>query len=300
MRCATATVFAVLVVTVTACGQVESDGSAGSRQPSKDKPAQVTSADDYDPGLFKGAAEVENKWFPLRPGTRLFYRGSSLDEGERVDHAADMIVTDLVKTIDGVPNVVIWERDYTEDELEEAELAFFAADKDGNVWHMGEYPEEYEDGEIVKTPAWIHGVKGATAGIVIPGQPRVGTPDYAQGYAPRPVNWVDRGRVYKTGQQVCAPVGCYDDVVVIEEFEAGLPEAFQDKHYAPGVGVVRVSWRGAKDKDKEVLKLITAEQLTSAEIADARASALEIEERAYRVKKGVYGGTPPAEVRPAH
>jgi hypothetical protein len=53
------------------------------------------------------------------------------------------------QVIDGVRTTVVWERDHTEGELEEAGLAFFAQDNDANVWHMGEYPEEYEEG-----PRW--------------------------------------------------------------------------------------------------------------------------------------------------
>jgi len=259
--------------------------------------APNVSADDYDPSKFGDSANVDHRWYPLRPGTHLEYTGSSVDDGERLSHSVDVIVTDLVKEIDGVPNIVVWERDYTEGELEETELALFAQDKDGHVWHMGEYPEEYDDGTLDKAPAWVHGLKGATAGITIPADPREGTAAYAQGFAPAPIDWVDRGRVYKTGQRTCVPAGCYEDVVVIEEFEENLPDAFQDKYYAPGVGVVRVGWRGSADESKETLELVKASQLSPAELTDARAGALELEDRAYRSSKDVYAQTPRAQER---
>jgi hypothetical protein len=119
--------------------------------------------------------------------------------------------------------MVVWERDYTEGEEVEAELAFFAQDNYGNVWHMGEYPEEYENGEFEKAPGWLAGFKGAKAGIAMRAQPRLKTPSYAQGYAPPPINWVDRGRVYKVGKNSCVPIDCYDEVLVIEEFERNKP-----------------------------------------------------------------------------
>jgi hypothetical protein len=198
-----------------------------------------------------------------------------------------------VKEIDGVPNAVVWERDYLEGELVEAELAMFAEDRYGNVWHMGEYPEEYEAGELDKAPAWVHGVARASAGVTIPGAPAEGTPDFAEGYAPPPINWVDRGRVHETGAKTCVPAGCYADVVVIEEFETGVADAFQDKYYAPGVGVVRVGWRGANDDSKEVLKLTQVALLDSTQLAAARASALRLEANAYRVS-AAYAQTKPA------
>jgi len=256
-----------------------------------------TDAQHYSPALFGTDVAVVNAWYPLQPGTRLFYRGSSVEDGERLHHTVDIIVTDLVKAVDGVPNHVVWERDYTEGELVETELALFATDRHGNVWHMGEYPEEYEEGKFVKAPAWVHGQAGACAGITIPGEPRLGTPDYAQGYAPPPINWVDRGRVYRTGGRTCVPAACYRDVVVVEEFERGVPRAFQDKHYAPGVGVVRIGWRGANDDTKEMLELVRVTRLTPGQLARARAAALEQEERAYRISQDVWGRTERA--RPA-
>src|SRR5262249_31313742 len=99
----------------------------------------------FDPHDFNHSATVDNNWLPLKPGTRLVYTGSSSDGKKRLD----FIVTDLVKVVGGVRNVVVWDRDYTDGELVEAELAFFAQDDDGNVWHTGEYPEEYENGKFV-------------------------------------------------------------------------------------------------------------------------------------------------------
>lgn len=252
---------------------------------------QHLDAKDFHPGLFESAARVSNGFYPLRPGTRFFYRGSSLEEGERLHHTVDIIVTDLTKVVEGVPNVVVWERDYTAGQLVETELALFAADKHENVWHMGEYPEEYEEGEFVKAPAWVHGLEGACAGVTIAGRPQAGSPDYAQGWAPPPIGWADRGRVYQTEQRTCVPAGCYEGVVVIEEFEHGLPDSFQDKHYAPGVGVVRVGWRGSKDESKEVLELVRVTRLNPSQLARIRTQALELEDRAYANSKDVWAKT---------
>jgi hypothetical protein len=102
---------------------------------------------------------------------------------------------------------------------------------------------------------------------------------------------VDRGRVYETGGRTCVPAACYEDVVVIEEFETGVPEAFQDKYYAPGVGVVRVGWRGAKDDTKEVLELVRVTRLTAKQMARIRTEAMEQERRAYSRSKDAWGRT---------
>ena len=71
--------------------------------------------------------------------------------------------------------------------------------------------------------------------------------------------------------------------------------AFQLKFYAPGVGNVRVGWRGAKETEREVLELVDLVHLSPKALAEARADALELERRAYVIRKDLYGQTRPAE-----
>ena len=255
----------------------------------------VVSADVFDPGNFAHSSTVDNEWLPLKPGAQSTFEGSTNEDGERVPHQLVSTVTDLTKTVDGVRVAVVWERDFSLGKLAEAELAFFAQDKHGNVWHLGEYPEVYEKGKIVEVPAWVAGTKGARAGIAMKADPKLGTPEYAQGYAPPPVNWVDHAQVYKTGVRTCVPADCFDDVLVTREFEIGKPAAYQLKYYARGVGNVRTGWMGRNDKDHEVLRLVRRLQLTPHELATPRAAALRMEKRAYRIRKAVYGATTPAK-----
>jgi hypothetical protein len=259
-------------------------------------PEEVT-AKGLAPGVFgDDSADVDNKYFPLRPGTQLSYEGAVTEDGERIRHRVVFTVTDLTKVIEGVRTVVAWDRDYTQGQLVEMELAFFAQDEQGNVWQLGEYPEEYEDGKLVDAPAWIAGLKGARAGIAMKAEPQLGASSYPQGYAPPPIRWIDRARVYRVGQETCVPSGCYRNVLVTEEFERNKPGAFQLKFYAPGVGNVRVGWRGAKEKERERLVLVDAVRLGPEALAQVRHEALELEARAYRISPDVYGRTAPSEV----
>jgi hypothetical protein len=207
-------------------------------------------------------------------------------------------ITDLVKPIAGVRGVVVWERDWSDGALVEAELALFAQDDDGNVWHLGQYPEEYEDGKVVAAPAWFHGIKGARAGIAMPAHPRLGASDYAQGFAPPPINWVDRAQAYKVNQRTCVPAGCYEGVLVVREFERDKPDAAQLKYFARGLGNVRVGWRGKKDEDREVLVLTRVRHLDAKAITTVRRAALSLERHAYQTSKDVYGRTAPSQRRP--
>jgi hypothetical protein len=255
------------------------------------------SAQDFERAKFdKSSTHIINKWLPLRPGLQLTYKGSAIPEGEkaRVTRRVVSTVTDLSKWIDGVRTLVIWERDYTAGKLGESELAFFAQDKAGNVWLIGEYPEEYENGKFADAPTWISGRKGARAGIAMLANPQLGSPDYAQGFAPPPVEFKDRARVYKKGQKTCVPVKCYMNVLVIEEFESGVPGVFHLKYYAPKVGLVRVGWRGANEVEKETLALVKRQQLGVKALAKARKEALKLDKRAYK-RSEVYRKTPPAK-----
>lgn len=257
-----------------------------------DRPAEL---ENFDPGSFTRYTQIDNPWMPLEPGTRFVYEGTTVeDDGTEVPHRIVINVTDLTKMIGGVRALVTWDLDYSDDELVEAELAFLAQDTLGTVWRMGEYPEEYEDGEFVEAAPWIHGLEGARAGIMMMPDPEVGTPSYAQGWGPA-VDWTDRGRVDQMGQQTCVPAGCYEDVLVISETSASEPDAEQLKFYARGVGNVRVGWRGEGEPTKETLELVEIQQLDEAALAEVRAKALELEQSAYR-RSEVYAQTPPAEV----
>jgi hypothetical protein len=278
----------------SACGSRSSQPPpADSDQRSSERSA-IASAKDFSRSRFdERSAAVDNKWFPLRPGTRYVFEGHATDDEEILERRVIATVTDLVKEIDGVDAAVVWERDYDSGELAEAELAFFAQDEGGNVWLLGEYPEEYEDGELDKAPAWIAGQRGAKAGLAMTAEPRLGTGmrSYAQGYSPPPVLWNDRARVFKVGQRTCVPAACYDDVLVIEEFERTKPGAFQLKYYAPHVGNVRVGWRGPKEEEKETLVLVDLVQLGADALAKVRDEALKLEKHAYEISQKVYGRT---------
>jgi hypothetical protein len=95
-------------------------------------------------------------------------------------------------------------------------------------------------------------------------------------------------------QKSCVPVDCYDEVLVIEEFERNKPGAYQLKYYAPGVGDIRVGWRGPEEEEKEGLELVKDVRLSPQGVAKARAGALELEKHAYEIKE-YFGKTQPAK-----
>ena len=254
--------------------------------------------EDFDRNNFERSTTIDNPWFPLKVGMRWVHRGSTFERGKRVAHRLVTIVTDLTKVIDGVRTVVLWVEDYKEGKLDEAELAFFAQDKDGNVWAFGEYPEEYFNGRMVRAPAWIHGLDDSRAGIMMRAKPQLGTPSYSQGWAPS-VMWTDRGKVDQMGHKTCVPLRCFDDVLIVAETSKAELNAEQLKYYVRDIGKVRVGWRGEGEKLQEVLELTEFSQLGPEALAKAREAALKLEKSAYSVSREVYAATPPSEHLPS-
>jgi len=255
---------------------------------------QVTEKE-YDRGGFADSPRIDNRWFPLAPGTQLVYTGTIIAEGKRVEHRVVFTVTDLTKVVDGVRSMVMFDRDYNAGVLAEAELAFHAQDKAGNVWNMGEYPEEYEAGKFTGAPdTWLTGTAKAKAGILMRVEPRTGTSSYSQGVAPA-IEFSDKAKVSRTGTKTCVPTGCYDNVLVTDEWNPSEPDAHQLKFYAPGVGNVRVEFSGGNEKEHETLVLAKIVHLDPAALAEIRAQSLKLDKRAYTAAKGVYAHTQPAE-----
>ncbi|MCZ6504655.1 MAG: hypothetical protein O6834_01565, partial [Actinobacteria bacterium] len=84
---------------------------------------------DYD--NFDNPTVIDNEFLPMTPGTQLVFEGTTNEDNELLQHQVIITVTDLTKVIDGINTVVSWDLDFSEGELVEAELAFFAQDNDG-------------------------------------------------------------------------------------------------------------------------------------------------------------------------
>lgn len=256
---------------------------------------------DFDPWEFPASPKIDNKWFPLKPGMQYTTDGTVTSAEGTSAHKVVHTITGLTKVIDGVNTLVMWDRDYSDGELAESELAFFAQSKDGDVWLFGEYPEEYENGEFVGAPStFISGIAKAQAGIAMQGHPRTGTPAYVQAYAPK-VDFLDCGDVIETNRHVCVPTGCYDDVLVIDEFNPLDPPSagHQRKFYSAGTGLVRVTADGGDQQ--ETMDLVKIRKLSDAQLRKVNEQALELDNHAYEVSTDVYAKTPRAvEVTPRH
>jgi len=288
-----AAALAVLIATVVA---PSAHAAATARSAARAGSADCTATVPFRRTDFPRVPRIDNPWFPLEPGTNSVLSGTVLgDDGALHPHKIVATVSGVTKLLDGIGTLVVFERDYEDGELQEAELAFVAQDKRGVVWNVGEYPQEYEDGEFAGAPStWIAGIDGARAGVSMLARPSVGRRAYLQGLAPS-VDFRDCGKVVRRGQRVCVRIGCYRNALVIDEWAPLEPEGgHQLKYYAHGVGVIRVGAVGGVNQ--EVLTLTSRTTLGRAALTAINQRVLAQDRRGYRVSRDVYRHTRRAQL----
>jgi hypothetical protein len=202
--------------TAPAGGPVIDPGDGGNYRP------------EVDPANF--VETVDNPYFPLAPGTRWVYQGESDGEVERIE----VVVTEERRDIQRISAVVVRDTVSIGGEMVEDTFDWFAQDREGNVWYLGEDTHEFEDGVEVSTEgSWEHGTDGALAGIVMPADPAAGDA-YRQEYYVGEAE--DMGEIIEVGARKTIGLGVYEDVVVTEDWTPLEPDVVENKWYAPGVG----------------------------------------------------------------
>jgi hypothetical protein len=206
---------------VAGAGAVASGGSAKVLNGKLPSPAQF-------------ADRVDNPWFPLRPGTTYIYRG--IKDGKR---SRDVFkVTRATKMIQGIGATVVSDRLYERGRLEERTTDWYAQDKAGNVWYLGEKTAELDrKGKVKSTEGtWQAGVDGARAGIFMPAHPRVGQSarqEYYKGHAE------DHFRVLSLSARAQTPAVSSRHALLTKEWTPLEPGVVDHKLYVRGIGTVR-------------------------------------------------------------
>ncbi len=188
----------------------------------------------YEPNVDPAAfvATIDNPYLPLSVGSRWVYEGRDEEGTERVE----VVVTDKRKQVMGITATVVRDTVHIGGELVEDTYDWFAQDRDGNVWYLGETVKNYENGKLADTDgSWEAGDDGALPGIVMPAQPAEGMAyrqEYYEGEAE------DNGEVLALGQQASVPAGKYDNLVQTADTTPLEPDVLEHKYYAEGVGLV--------------------------------------------------------------
>jgi hypothetical protein len=184
-----------------------------------------------DPAQFTD--KITNPYFPLTPGTVMVYEGTR----DGVPLRIELTVTHDTKVILGVKCLVI--RDIVSGALDERTSDWYAQDAAGNVWYFGEDTKEYTNGVVSSTAgSWEAGVDGALPGIIMQASPVKGDA-YRQEY--RPTVAEDVAMIKQLNAKAQVPAGKYTNVLVTNDRDLLDLNKDEDKYFAPGVGLVKLT-----------------------------------------------------------
>ena len=187
-----------------------------------------------DPAAF--TTEIDNPYWPMKPGTRWTYRET---DGEGGEAKVVVIVTNLTKKIaNGITARVVRDTVTEDGEIVEDTNDWYAQDGDGNIWYLGEDTAEFEDGKISsRAGSFEAGVDGALPGIAVPANPRPGM-EYRQEYYKGEAE--DNGAVLSTEEMAEVPFGQFKGALLTRDTITIEPDVQEFKLYAKGVGPVLV------------------------------------------------------------
>ena len=223
------------MITAVAVGCGDSDNSSAAGPP---KPAEFTT-------------KIDNPWWPMRPGSRWVYRETAPD-GTR--QRVVVTVTRRTKRIaNGVTARVVHDVVTERGRPVEVTDDWYAQDRAGNIWYLGEFTKEYENGKFTTTKGSFEaGRDGAQAGVIMPANPRPGLSyrqEYYKGHAE------DRGAIVSLGAQAEVPFGHFGKgkVLMTKDVNPLEPKILEFKFYARGVGpVLAVGVSGGADREELV------------------------------------------------
>lgn len=197
-----------------------------------------------DPSDFVTA--IDNPYLPLRPGSEWVYEVTGTEIGTNPGTSAGtstgtltVTVTDRTRDVAGVTATVVHDvRTDADGEVVEEGYDWFAQDRDGNVWYLGEDTTAYDRrGRPDTGGSWEAGVDGARAGLAMPATPRLGD-GYRQEYAPGEAE--DRATVLSLDGVRDVGGVLHDELVVIEVTTPLEPGLVQRRYHASGTGLVHL------------------------------------------------------------
>jgi hypothetical protein len=244
----------VVLVGAAAATVVATVASAAPRTMSRPVPAQVSApgqscrATGYEPVLrpadFQRA--VDNRYFPLPVGRTLTYRGIK-------DGVAQLVlvhVTSQTKVLEGITAVTVTDVATHQGRLLEKTTDWYAQDKQGNVWYLGEATAHYSHGHVDHSGSWKAGLNDAEPGIVMLASPQVPNA-YRQECQPGVAE--DMAWIVIKGGSLQLPSGTAHGILTSLEATRVEPTVIDQKVYAPGIGIVLEQ---AMSGPKEFAKLV--------------------------------------------
>jgi hypothetical protein len=206
----------------------------------------------YEPNLDPKdfSTTIDNPYFPLPVGRVLVYQG--VKDGQT--QTDTVTVTNRTKKVaEGITARVVTDVAKHGSTLLEQTEDYYAQDKHGTVWYVGEKTAAFDpDGTVDTSGSWEAGVHDGEPGIVMEADPQV--PDaYRQEFAPRD-EAQDTAWVVETNATQKVPYGTFHHALVSLEATVVEPGAYDKKVYGKGIGIV---YEQAITGDTEIAKLVS-------------------------------------------
>jgi hypothetical protein len=238
-----AAVLSALAVTAGCGSSGETAGPDQAVLPPLPQGAEVV---ELDPANF--VATIDHPYWPMTPGSTWVYRESS---GGGSAQRVEVTVTSETRDIQGIQATVVHDVVTEGSQVIEDTLDWYAQDRSGNLWYLGEDTKEYEDGKVVSTKgSWEAGVDGAQAGIILPADPQVGMVYRQEYYASQAE---DGAQILSLDELAEVPFGSFDHVLLTKDYTPLEPDLLEYKFYAMGVGpVLAIAISGGSDREELV------------------------------------------------
>jgi hypothetical protein len=199
----------------------------------------------FDPAAFEPGAAITNPYFPLASGYTREYLGTAQDkDGNTVVERDVLTFVGEGPVLGGVQTVMVLDNAWAGDRYVEEAKDYYAQDRDGNVWYLGEDVTNfnYDDaGRLTGTDShgtWRVGVNDAQPGYAMPAGPQPGFA-YEQEHSPKD-EALDIGEIMALDGTLTGPTGAYTDVLTVFETSTIDLDLREVKYYAKGVGMIRV------------------------------------------------------------
>jgi hypothetical protein len=215
-------------VSAVAVALVVLGAGAASSASGKGPPAPKASHFGHD------SSRIDNSWFPLARGSVYVYEGQK--DGKQARDV--MTVTRKVKTITGIRAAVVADRLFLNGRLEERTTDWYAQDKSGTVWYLGEKTAELDaNGKVTSTEgSFLNGRDGARGGIFMPAHPAVGQTFKQESFKGQAE---DRFRILSMTASVTTPAISSQNAMLTKETTPLEPGVVDHKYYVQGIGTVK-------------------------------------------------------------
>jgi hypothetical protein len=197
-------------------------------------PSGASARSGYEPVLNPAdfVRSITNPYFPLPVGRTLVYRG--IRDG--VTQTDTVHVTSQTRVLEGITATAVSDIATHDGKLLEKTTDWYAQDKQGTVWYLGERTAAFSGGHVDRSGSWLAGVHDGEPGIIMKANPQV--PDaYRQEFLAGQAE--DTAWIVNRGGSLKLPFKVVHSVLTSLEFTVLEPKVIDKKIYAPGLGIVR-------------------------------------------------------------